>query len=132
MSLTFGSFSIPGSFTRVYAPWGLQLQFNEVFGAQGQTVLAGERTKREITFEAWLYNTDAGWAESDLGSFLEDLADQQGNVATLEEANAALDDSWQNVLFVGFEQERGPFPPGGTITNSWWIAGKLHFVQLQP
>jgi hypothetical protein len=129
MSLTLGSFSIPGSHLLLYGKWDYQRQENQVMGVEGVTVLTGERTKRELVFESWLYDD---WEEADLENFLESLADQQGTVDTLTEDNDALSRSWDNVEFAGFEMERGPFPPGGSLPDSWFVIGKLHFLQLQP
>jgi hypothetical protein len=127
--LTFDGFEIPGSHLLLYGKWDYQRQENASFGVEGVTVLTGERTKRDLVFESWLFD---GYDQGSLDDFLESLADQQGNVGTLEESNDVLDRDWDNVEFVCFEMEKGPFPPGGTIAGSWWIVGKLHFIQLQP
>jgi hypothetical protein len=128
--LTFGDFEIPGSHLLLYGKWNYQRQETQIFGTSGVTVLTGELTTRDLTFESWIY--DDFEDESSLESFLISLEQQQGSVATLEEDNDALSRSWDNVEFAGFEMGRGPFPPGGSLPDSWFVIGKLHFLQLQP
>jgi hypothetical protein len=129
MSLTFNGFGIPGTFLVTPGKWDYQRQQNSLFGVEGATVLVGDRTTRPIEADGWIW--DAFSYEGDLEDFLESLAQQEGQVGTLEEDNAVLTREWDNVEFAGFEQSRGPFPPGGNVA-SWLVIGKLHFIQLSP
>jgi hypothetical protein len=135
MPLTFNGTTIPGSFllSGRGAP-DYQRQENEVFGAVGTTLLTGQLTKRPLVFDAMIYSTDGTFNHlTALEAFLITLNGLAGTVDQLVESNDAIGSrTFGNCEFQKFEESpRGVLPPGGTIT-SWWVAGKLTFLQLIP
>lgn len=125
-----GIFTVNGTWENpVYGPPRLQTRRRKYWGLHGESEILGFPGGRAIAVPMFIHAAYA--SVNEIGTVLKALDNLVGANATLT-LNGTYTQVFNNCTFEGFERDADILPDiAGTMNNSYWTHGILHFYQLQ-